>query len=82
MIKIQPMKKVKEPRPMNFDPDPSAEPPLVLLPVVPVAVGGGVVVVPPVGFEDDGTLELVEFPPMVLTGVHCDDEGAGCGGGV
>jgi len=76
------MKSVKEPRPMNSSPDPSAEPPLVLPPVVPVPVGGGVVIVPPDDFEDDG-LELLEtFPPMVLTGTHCDVGAAGCGGGV
>jgi len=86
MAKIQPMKNVKEPSPMNSNPDASAEPPLVSLPLVPV--GRGVAFGPASG--DDGELggdgvgpEAVRTaPPMVETGVHWEVAGAGCGGGV
>jgi len=80
------MKNVNEPSPMNFNPELSAEPPLLSpleFPFVPV--GGGVVFVP-VDCDGGGVdLEPVlvgTVPPMVLTGVHCELGGAGCGGGV
>jgi len=84
MTTMQPMKNVREPRPIKSSPDLSVEPPL-WSPDVLVLVGGGVVVTMEGGeLDGDGlTLELVRTSPLrVLNDVHDEDGGAGCAGGV
>jgi len=73
------MMNVREPRPTDPNPDRIATEPPESLPVLPVPVGRGVVL-DGGGVEDGGA--VVTLPPTVLTGVHCDVGGAGCGGGV
>jgi len=75
------MKKVKVPRPIKSNPDPSVEEPPLVLPAVVgfggfVEVGGGGV--------DDGTLELLvrTSPPIVLTDLQDEEGGMGCAAGV
>jgi len=78
----QPIKNVKEPKPIKSSL--RVEPPF-WSPELVVLVGFGVVVtLDGGGLDEDGlTLELVTTsPPRVLTGLHDEDGGAGCAGGV